>query len=80
MIRQIQNLLLRFGILSKLREKKIKLKNKIFNAFELVLNEENTLKFIEQIGFFGKKEERGIIAKKDIIKRKKNPNIDTIPK
>ena len=45
MIKQIQHILLRFGILSKLRDKKIKLNNKIFLSYELVLNEENALKF-----------------------------------
>ena len=80
LIKQIQNLLLRFGILSKLRSKNIKTNNKIFKTFELVLNSINTLKFIEQIGFFGEKEKRMPLAKKEISSKIKNPNIDTIPK
>ena len=58
MIRQIQHLLMRFGILSKLREKKIKMKNKIFDSFELDISTANILDFIKQIGFFGVKEGR----------------------
>ncbi len=80
MIKQIQHLLLRFGILSKLRHKKIRLKNKMFLAYELVINSLNTLKFIEEIGFFGIKEEKQDMAKKEIVLKIKNPNIDTIPK
>jgi len=79
MIRQIQNILLRFGILSRLRDKKIKLNGKIFDSYELVINAQNTLKFIEEIGFFGKKEERQKVAKEEIISKIQNPNIDTVP-
>lgn len=80
MIRQVQNLLLRFNILSRLREKTIKLNNKKFRAFELVLSSSNVIDFIDQIGFFGKKEERQIIAKQELSNIKTNPNVDTIPK
>ncbi len=80
LIRQVQNLLLRFEILSKLRNKLIKLNNKEFKSFELILNAENVLKFIEEIGFFGKKQEREFEAKQHIISVKRNSNVDTIPK
>jgi len=80
MIRQIQNLLLRFDILSKLREKKINFNGKTFNSFELVLDSINILKFINEIGFYGKKEEKQRIAKEELIKKIVNPNVDTIPK
>ena len=80
MIRQIQNLLLRFEILSKLREKSINLNGKNFKSFELVLNAENVLKFIEGIGFFGKKEERIPKAKQHINSVERNSNVDTVPK
>lgn len=80
MIRQIQNLLLRFGILSRLRNKIINLKGKEFNSFELIIGADNVTKFIDEIGFFGKKEERQKQAKDQIIIIKKNPNVDTIPK
>ena len=55
MIRQIQSLLLRFEILSKLRSRIMKLNEKEFKSYELILNAENVSRFIEEIGFFGKK-------------------------
>ncbi len=80
LIRQVQNLLLRFEILSKLRNKLIKLNNKEFKSFELILNAENVIKFIEEIGFFGKKAEREFEAKQHLLSVKRNSNVDTIPK
>ncbi len=80
LIRQIQNILLRFGILSKLRNKTIKQKEKSFKSYELVINAENTFKFIEQIGFFGEKERKQQIAYIEIQQRIRNPNVDTVPK
>ncbi len=80
MIKQVQDLLLRFGVISKLRSKKVKNNDKIFDAYELVINAENSLKFIEEIGFFGVKAEKQMIAKKEISSKQRNPNIDTIPK
>jgi len=80
MIRQVQNLLLKFEILSRLRGKTIKLNGKEFKSFELILNAENVLRFIEQVGFFGKKQEREVVAKEHILSVERNSNIDTIPK
>jgi len=80
LIHQVQSLLLRFGILSRIRDKKIIYKGKEFKSYEIVINAENLVKFIEKIGFFGIKEKKGFIAKKDILSKKRNPNIDTIPK
>src|SRR3989344_297056 len=80
MIKQIQSLLLRFEILSRLRERMMKCKEKRFKSYELILNAENVLGFIEEIRFFGKKEEREIKSKQDIISVKRNSNVDTIPR
>ena len=80
LIKQVQSLLLRFGILSKLREKKVKCNGKVFDTFELVLNSVNAMKFIEQIGFFGDKEIKAKQAVEEISLLLKNPNVDTIPK
>ena len=80
LIKQIQHLLLRFEVLSKLRNKKINLNGKTFQSYELVINSDNTLKFIKEIGFFGEKEERQKRAEKEIQSKIRNPNIDTIPK
>lgn len=80
LIKQMQHLLIRFNILSKLRKKKIKLDEKKFISYELVINSENSLKFIEKIGFFGEKEKRQKIAQREIKEKIRNTNIDTIPK
>ncbi len=80
MIKQIQSLLLRFEILSRLRNKVMRYNNKEFKAYELILNAENVLKFIEEIGFFGEKEKRIEEAKQHINSVKRNSNVDTIPK
>ncbi|MDO8538667.1 MAG: DUF853 family protein [archaeon] len=77
--RQVQHLLLRFGINSRLRSKKIKLNEKIFNTFELVLYGENVIKFIQEIGFFGEKEKKQTIAIEEMLGTQRNPNTDTIP-
>lgn len=57
MAHQVQHLLLRFGIISKLRKKHTKLNNKIFPSFLIeISNKENIIKFIKEIGFkFSKK-------------------------
>ncbi len=80
LIKQIHHLLLRFGIISRIRTKKIRNKGKNFISFEIVINAQNALKFIEEIGFFGAKEKKQIIAYEEIKSRTRNPNIDTIPK
>lgn len=80
MIRQIQNVLLRFSIISKLREKKIHLNGKDFQSFELIIGTDNVIKFIEEIGFFGIKEERQKLALAEMKEQNRNPNVDTIPK
>jgi len=80
MSKQIHHLLLRFGILSKIRHKKTKFNGKIGNAFEIIINAENALKFIQEIGFFGEKKEKQKIALKEMKEKNRNPNVDTIPK
>jgi len=80
LIKQVHNLLLRFGILSRLRNKKIKYREEYRDSFELVLNSENVVKFIDEIGFYGEKEKRELVARDEILAKIRNPNIDTIPK
>ncbi len=80
MIRAVQNLILRFGILSILRRKAIEnVDNKLYN-FELVIVEENVLKFIEDIGFFGEKNKLEKSALKYYKSNTLSPTADTIPK
>lgn len=80
LIRQIQHLVLRFGILSTLRSKTVTTNGKKFPVFELVLYGENVLRFITQIGFFGAKAEKASRAEDEMMGLSRNPNTDTIPK
>ena len=79
LITQVHHLLLKFGIVSRIREKKIKLNGKQFESFEIVVNEENAAIFLKDIGFFGRKEERQEEYLKE-TKNSRNPNVDTIPR
>jgi len=55
MIRQVQHLLLRFGIISKIRKKKISYNGDYRITYELSFhNSENILRFAAEIGMFGK--------------------------
>ena len=74
LIFQVQSLLLKFGILSKIRNKVIN----GFKSFELELYGEQVYSFINEIGFFGEKQ---IKQKKALLEIPYfNPNVDTIPK
>jgi len=80
LIYQVQHLLLRFGILSKIRNKKIKYNGKLFKSYEIVIGSENIKTFIEEIGFFGEKKIKQEICLEEIKDINRNPNVDTIPK
>ncbi len=80
LIHQVQHLLLRFGIIGKLRSKNTKYKERIFPSYELVLNRENSIKFIEHIGFIGERDKKAKSCLANLKEIKGNPNIDTIPK
>ncbi len=80
LIKQVQTLLIKFRIFSKLRNKKIKLDKKEFETYELVINSENAIKFIEEIGFYGEKQNKEFLAKQEILSKIRNPNLDTVPK
>lgn len=77
---QIHSLLLRFGIISKLRFKKQRLNNRFFNTFEIIVSSLNVGKFIQEIGFFGEKESRQDRALIELRSLHENPNVDTVPK
>ena len=78
LIRSVQHLLLRFGVISKLKNRKIKYNGKEFDSFELVIRGEFVNSFINEIGFYGAKEIRAEKALNEQVKR--NTNTDTIPK
>jgi len=80
LIRQVRHLLLRFGVLSLLRKKNIHLNGKNFESYELVIGGDNVVRFIEEIGFFGRKHEKEIPALSETKLKRRSYNIDTIPK
>lgn len=77
LLRQIQHLLLRFGIISQLHETKSRATNsqkpKKRTYFRLTITGENALKFVKEIGFT-------VNSKLREWKIKKNPNLDVVPK
>ncbi|MBW2995397.1 hypothetical protein KY312_03515, partial [Candidatus Woesearchaeota archaeon] len=77
---QISHLLLRFEIVSKLRTKNVKCNGKYFKSYELVIGGEFINNFIQNIGFYGDKEQKQKNAIRSCLKVKRNPNLDTIPK
>jgi len=80
-IHQVQHLLLRFGILSRIRNKKTKINDKKIDSYEIEIGADNVEKFIKEIGFFSEEKvrrQKRCLIETEKIKRK--PNIDTIPK
>jgi len=80
LIQQIQHLLLRFGVISKIRNKKTRIDNNYFYSYELLIYGSNVIRFINKIGFFGKMMKLQEKALKDSLNILRNPNVDTIPK
>ena len=80
LVEEISHLLLRFGIVSKIRNKPIKYNSKKYNAYEIEIKGEFVQTFIEKINFIGDKEKKANIAYQSLNKIINNPNKDTIPK
>ncbi len=81
LIHQVHHLLLRFGILSKIRSKKVKCDGKLFDSYEIIISSKNIIKFIEKIGFYHPdKIEKSKKCFEDLKNIVGNPNVDTIPK
>ncbi len=79
LIKQVQHLLLRFGVLSRIRPKTTKINGKKIPSFEIVVGGEFVTKFIQSVGFFGEKTtlQNEYLSAEQKIQR--NPNVDTIP-
>ena len=77
--RQIQHLLLRFGIIARLKKRSIKYKDTRRNAWQLDITDAYSIKsFIEEIGIFGKEEQ--LIAIQSLLATKNyQTNCDLIP-
>ena len=79
MIRQIQHLLLRFGVVSKLKKRRVKYKNSRSTAWQLDITDALSIKtFIEEIGILGKEEIFRQI-KESLEKRNYQTNCDLLP-
>lgn len=78
--RQIQHLLLRFGIIASLRKRSIRYKNSRRPAWQLDITDSRSIQtFISEIGIFGK--ERAIGAVKASVQKKNyQTNRDLIPR
>jgi replicative DNA helicase len=79
LIRQIQHLLLRFGIISSIREKQVKYQQTRRKTWSLQITHAESLKvFIDEIGIFGKED---VLAKMKAIASSKRiqSNTDHIP-
>ena len=79
MIRQVQHLLLRFGVIAKLKKRAIKYKNERRTVWQLDITDARSIKiFAEKIGIFGK--EKAIkLALKNIEAKNYQTNNDLIP-
>jgi replicative DNA helicase len=79
LIRQVQHLLLRFGIISSIRQKTVKYKGSDHFSWQLNITDQDSIKtFIDEIGIFGKEEALAKVS--EAISRKKfHTNKDLIP-
>ena len=73
---QVQHLLLRFGIISKLRKKE----TRKLPSYEIIIRGEQVHTFLNEIGLFGLKDSKARQALKETIQIIRNLNLDTIPK
>ncbi|WP_019506408.1 replicative DNA helicase [Pleurocapsa sp. PCC 7319] len=77
--RQIQHLLLRFGIISSLKNRSVKYKQDRRQVWQLDITDASSIKtFIDEIGIFGKDEATNAV-REAISKRKYQTNRDLIP-
>lgn len=77
--RQVQHLLLRFGVIAALRRRKVRYRGEERHAWQLVITERaSILAFLDRIGVFGK--DRAIRrAHAAMRRRRRNPNRDVLP-
>lgn len=79
MIRQVQHLLLRFGIISKLKKRQVKYKEGRNTAWQLDITDAKSIKtFVNEIGIYGK-EDALYLALKKLENRNYQTNGDLIP-
>jgi replicative DNA helicase len=77
--RQIQHLLLRFGVIAKLKKHSVKYNGDFRNVWQLDITEARSIKiFIKEIGIFGK-ETAISLARESLASKKYQTNRDLIP-
>ncbi len=80
LVQDIQHLLLRFGIIAKIREKQVKYRGGHKRAFELEIHgRKDLITFADQIGIFGKEEEIAIVRATAIARKVGGYTKDTLP-
>jgi replicative DNA helicase len=80
LIHDVQHLLLRFGILSRIRERQIKYREGTNRAFELEIRDAaNVARFLDEIGIFSKEEQCARVL--DVVERRgvAHTNTDLLP-
>jgi replicative DNA helicase len=77
--RQVQHLLLRFGVVAALRRRKVHYRGEVRYAWQLEITEASAIAaFLDDIGAFGK--ERAIRRARAALRgRRRNPNRDVLP-
>jgi replicative DNA helicase len=79
MIRQVQHLLLRFGVIAKLKKRRVKYKDSRRTAFQLDITDAHSIRtFVNEIGIFGKEEATEAVLEA-LEKRNYQTNRDLIP-
>jgi len=79
LMRQLQHLLLRFGIIAKLRDRTVTNRGKEFTAFQLDITDAESIRiFVAEIGIFDKEDAVARVADA-IAKRHRQTNRDSIP-
>jgi replicative DNA helicase len=79
MARQIQHLLLRFGVLAKLRTRQIRYRGGMRRAFQLDITDRESLRaFVDEIGMFGK-ESSLVRVNRTLASRQDKAFRDTLP-
>ena len=79
LVRQIQHLLLRFGIITSIKDRSVKYKNERRQIWQLNITDAKSIKnFIDEIGIFGKEEAINAVCQA-IATKKDRTNQDLIP-
>ena len=79
LVRQIQHLLLRFGIITSIKDRSVKYKNERRQIWQLNITDAKSIKnFIDEIGIFGKEEAINAVCQA-IATKKYQTNQDLIP-